>query len=126
MTTKQAMTVEELVGALLRVAQDAVVLVDVENYPWVTDVSQPIEGQTDPKHVLLKVPPDATPNNEVDGRIRAAGAELLALVEFARDHIENAPYRDAEADRWITDADLLIRHCRHGHAKWPSGGRYIQ
>jgi hypothetical protein len=125
MTTKQAMSVEELIAALQRVPGDAVVLVDLENYPWVTGLTQDADSHRDPKHVLLTVPPPAV-TDDTDGRIRAAAPELLGLVEFARDHIENAPYRDAEAERWIADADTLIRHCRHGHAKWPGTARYIQ
>jgi hypothetical protein len=122
--SKQAMTVTELIAALQRQPGEAVILVDVENYPWVTDVTH--EANPTHEHVLLRVPPDATPNGDIDQRIRAAGPELLALVEFARDHIENAPYQDAEAERWVMEADVLIRHCRHGHAKWPAGARYIQ
>jgi len=104
------------------VAQDAVVLVDVEHYPWVTGLTQDADSNREPKSVLLTVPPP----DDADARIRAAAPELLGLVEFARDHIENAPFHDGDAERWIADADTLIRHCRHGHAKWPSGARYIQ
>ena len=51
----------------------------------------------------------------VVARVCASGLELLALVERAQEYMSAIPYDGAQ--KWVADADTLIRHCRRGDAK---------